>query len=198
MQLELLLGGKDYSCWAGLRLVTSESFCEAVLQQFFVCSSNSPWWDTTCWWTSVISMTSSTTPCQVMLCISAVPRICAPGSCPCSRDGRVRDSGPSPPQPPTKRSKQQCWSSISSVPCWNWESFLWVHFLFLIVWNTIGFFSFLLRLYLFAFLSESYEEFKKNIHHLFPVLIDTKTVTKSIWKVRWKDLSMWTYISLIQ
>lgn len=42
---------------------------------------------------------------------------------------------------------------------------------------------------LFALLSESYEEFKKNIHHLFPVLIDTKTVTKSIWKVRWKDLS---------
>ncbi|XP_042684765.1 poly(A)-specific ribonuclease PNLDC1 isoform X7 [Centrocercus urophasianus] len=31
-------------------------------------------------------------------------------------------------------------------------------------------------------LPESYEEFKKNIHHLFPVLIDTKTVTKSIWK----------------
>lgn len=49
-----------------------------------------------------------------------------------------------------------------------------------------------------ALLSESYEEFKKNIHHLFPVLIDTKTVTKSIWKVRWKDLSMQTYISFIQ
>ncbi|NXI45471.1 PNDC1 ribonuclease, partial [Galbula dea] len=31
-------------------------------------------------------------------------------------------------------------------------------------------------------LPESYEEFKKNIHNLFPVLIDTKTVTKSIWK----------------
>ncbi|OXB71799.1 UNVERIFIED_CONTAM: hypothetical protein H355_015668 [Colinus virginianus] len=31
-------------------------------------------------------------------------------------------------------------------------------------------------------LPESYEEFKRNIHHLFPVLIDTKTVTKSIWK----------------
>ncbi|XP_044864349.1 poly(A)-specific ribonuclease PNLDC1 [Mauremys mutica] len=31
-------------------------------------------------------------------------------------------------------------------------------------------------------LPESYEEFKKNIHSLFPVLIDTKHVTKSIWK----------------
>ncbi|XP_025922309.1 poly(A)-specific ribonuclease PNLDC1 isoform X4 [Apteryx rowi] len=31
-------------------------------------------------------------------------------------------------------------------------------------------------------LPESYEEFKRNIHSLFPVLIDTKTVTKSIWK----------------
>ncbi|NWX08380.1 PNDC1 ribonuclease, partial [Caloenas nicobarica] len=31
-------------------------------------------------------------------------------------------------------------------------------------------------------LPESYEEFKKNIHNLFPVLIDTKTVTKSVWK----------------
>ncbi|KAM9019194.1 poly(A)-specific ribonuclease PNLDC1 isoform 4-T4 [Ara ararauna] len=31
-------------------------------------------------------------------------------------------------------------------------------------------------------LPESYEEFKGNIHNLFPVLIDTKTVTKSIWK----------------
>ncbi|NWR76109.1 PNDC1 ribonuclease, partial [Centropus unirufus] len=31
-------------------------------------------------------------------------------------------------------------------------------------------------------LPESYEEFKRNVHKLFPVLIDTKTVTKSIWK----------------
>ncbi|NWH65879.1 PNDC1 ribonuclease, partial [Geococcyx californianus] len=31
-------------------------------------------------------------------------------------------------------------------------------------------------------LPESYEEFKRNVHNLFPVLIDTKTVTKSIWK----------------
>ncbi|KAK2531434.1 Pnldc1 [Columba guinea] len=31
-------------------------------------------------------------------------------------------------------------------------------------------------------LPESYEEFKRNIHILFPVLIDTKTVTKSVWK----------------
>ncbi|NXD76651.1 PNDC1 ribonuclease, partial [Halcyon senegalensis] len=31
-------------------------------------------------------------------------------------------------------------------------------------------------------LPESYEEFKKNIHNLFPVIIDTKTITKSIWK----------------
>ncbi|XP_035178663.1 poly(A)-specific ribonuclease PNLDC1 isoform X3 [Oxyura jamaicensis] len=31
-------------------------------------------------------------------------------------------------------------------------------------------------------LPESYEEFKRNIHNLFPVLIDTKTVSKSIWK----------------
>ncbi|NXG73113.1 PNDC1 ribonuclease, partial [Baryphthengus martii] len=31
-------------------------------------------------------------------------------------------------------------------------------------------------------LPESYEEFKRNIHSLFPVIIDTKTVTKSIWK----------------
>ncbi|XP_043367177.1 poly(A)-specific ribonuclease PNLDC1 isoform X4 [Dermochelys coriacea] len=31
-------------------------------------------------------------------------------------------------------------------------------------------------------LPESYEEFKRNIHSLFPVLIDTKNITKSIWK----------------
>ncbi|NWX97632.1 PNDC1 ribonuclease, partial [Nothoprocta ornata] len=31
-------------------------------------------------------------------------------------------------------------------------------------------------------LPESYEEFKRNIHSLFPVIIDTKTVTKSVWK----------------
>ncbi|NXL57311.1 PNDC1 ribonuclease, partial [Chordeiles acutipennis] len=31
-------------------------------------------------------------------------------------------------------------------------------------------------------LPESYEEFKRNIHNLFPVLIDTKTVTRSIRK----------------
>lgn len=32
--------------------------------------------------------------------------------------------------------------------------------------------------------SESYDQFKQNIHSLFPVLIDTKNVTKDIWKVR--------------
>ncbi|XP_059570597.1 poly(A)-specific ribonuclease PNLDC1 isoform X5 [Alligator mississippiensis] len=31
-------------------------------------------------------------------------------------------------------------------------------------------------------LPESYEEFKTNIHSLFPVIIDTKNVTKTIWK----------------
>ncbi|XP_059886460.1 poly(A)-specific ribonuclease PNLDC1 isoform X1 [Delphinus delphis] len=31
-------------------------------------------------------------------------------------------------------------------------------------------------------LPESYEEFKVNIHNLFPVLIDTKSVAKDIWK----------------
>ncbi|NXP07124.1 PNDC1 ribonuclease, partial [Thinocorus orbignyianus] len=31
-------------------------------------------------------------------------------------------------------------------------------------------------------LPESYEEFKRNIHNLFPVLIDTKTITKAVWK----------------
>ncbi|NWV42927.1 PNDC1 ribonuclease, partial [Grantiella picta] len=31
-------------------------------------------------------------------------------------------------------------------------------------------------------LPESYEEFKRNIHNLFPVIIDTKTVTKSVQK----------------
>ncbi|XP_047625759.1 poly(A)-specific ribonuclease PNLDC1 isoform X2 [Phacochoerus africanus] len=31
-------------------------------------------------------------------------------------------------------------------------------------------------------LPESYEEFKLNIHNLFPILIDTKNVTKDIWK----------------
>ncbi|NXS09011.1 PNDC1 ribonuclease, partial [Neodrepanis coruscans] len=31
-------------------------------------------------------------------------------------------------------------------------------------------------------LPESYEEFKRNIHNLFPILIDTKTVTKSMQK----------------
>ncbi|XP_016008213.2 poly(A)-specific ribonuclease PNLDC1 isoform X1 [Rousettus aegyptiacus] len=32
-------------------------------------------------------------------------------------------------------------------------------------------------------LPESYDQFKLNIHNLFPVLIDTKNVTKDIWKV---------------
>lgn len=32
--------------------------------------------------------------------------------------------------------------------------------------------------------SESYDEFKMNIHNLFPVIIDTKNVTKDVWKVR--------------
>ncbi|KAK2114629.1 Poly(A)-specific ribonuclease pnldc1 [Saguinus oedipus] len=32
-------------------------------------------------------------------------------------------------------------------------------------------------------LPESYDQFKQNIHSLFPVLIDTKNVTKDIWKV---------------
>uniref|UniRef100_A0A8D0GK71 PARN like ribonuclease domain containing exonuclease 1 n=1 Tax=Sphenodon punctatus TaxID=8508 RepID=A0A8D0GK71_SPHPU len=31
-------------------------------------------------------------------------------------------------------------------------------------------------------LPESYEEFKRNIQSLFPILIDTKNVTKAIWK----------------
>ncbi|XP_004674225.1 PREDICTED: poly(A)-specific ribonuclease PARN-like domain-containing protein 1 [Condylura cristata] len=31
-------------------------------------------------------------------------------------------------------------------------------------------------------LLESYDEFKLNIHNLFPVLIDTKNVTKDVWK----------------
>ncbi|KFO30369.1 Poly(A)-specific ribonuclease PARN-like domain-containing protein 1 [Fukomys damarensis] len=31
-------------------------------------------------------------------------------------------------------------------------------------------------------LPESYDQFKQNIHNLFPVLIDTKNVTKDIWK----------------
>ncbi|ELK09955.1 Poly(A)-specific ribonuclease PARN-like domain-containing protein 1 [Pteropus alecto] len=31
-------------------------------------------------------------------------------------------------------------------------------------------------------LPESYDQFKLNIHNLFPVLIDTKNVTKDIWK----------------
>uniref|UniRef100_A0A452U614 Poly(A)-specific ribonuclease PNLDC1 n=1 Tax=Ursus maritimus TaxID=29073 RepID=A0A452U614_URSMA len=33
-------------------------------------------------------------------------------------------------------------------------------------------------------LPESYDQFKLNIHNLFPVLIDTKNVTKDIWKER--------------
>ncbi|KAK2498574.1 hypothetical protein MC885_016917 [Smutsia gigantea] len=35
---------------------------------------------------------------------------------------------------------------------------------------------------LFRPLPESYDQFKLNIHNLFPVLIDTKNVTKDIWK----------------
>ncbi|XP_063668032.1 poly(A)-specific ribonuclease PNLDC1 isoform X6 [Pan troglodytes] len=31
-------------------------------------------------------------------------------------------------------------------------------------------------------ITESYNQFKQNIHSLFPVLIDTKSVTKDIWK----------------
>lgn len=31
-------------------------------------------------------------------------------------------------------------------------------------------------------LPESYDEFKQNIHSLFPVIIDTKNVTEDIWK----------------
>uniref|UniRef100_A0A8D0GBB7 PARN like ribonuclease domain containing exonuclease 1 n=1 Tax=Sphenodon punctatus TaxID=8508 RepID=A0A8D0GBB7_SPHPU len=37
-------------------------------------------------------------------------------------------------------------------------------------------------------LPESYEEFKRNIQSLFPILIDTKNVTKAIWKVNNKNL----------
>lgn len=32
-------------------------------------------------------------------------------------------------------------------------------------------------------LPESYEEFKRNLHTLFPIIIDTKTVTRAVWKV---------------
>lgn len=35
-----------------------------------------------------------------------------------------------------------------------------------------------------SFSSESYDQFKQNVHSLFPVLIDTKNVTKDIWKVK--------------
>lgn len=35
-----------------------------------------------------------------------------------------------------------------------------------------------------ALLSESYEEFKRNIHNLFPIIIDTKSVTRYVQKVR--------------
>uniref|UniRef100_A0A8D0FKJ5 PARN like, ribonuclease domain containing 1 n=1 Tax=Strix occidentalis caurina TaxID=311401 RepID=A0A8D0FKJ5_STROC len=42
-------------------------------------------------------------------------------------------------------------------------------------------------------LPESYDEFKRNIHNLFPVLIDTKTVTKSIWKVRCKAIPLFSW-----
>uniref|UniRef100_A0A8D1K3T8 Uncharacterized protein n=1 Tax=Sus scrofa TaxID=9823 RepID=A0A8D1K3T8_PIG len=33
-----------------------------------------------------------------------------------------------------------------------------------------------------SFPPESYEDFKLNIHNLFPILIDTKNVTKDVWK----------------
>ncbi|NWW42936.1 PNDC1 ribonuclease, partial [Pedionomus torquatus] len=46
-------------------------------------------------------------------------------------------------------------------------------------------------------LPESYEEFKRNIHNLFPVLIDTKTVTKSIWKVRCTGLLAWNFCPFV-
>lgn len=46
--------------------------------QWLLClhSSPSPWWDTTCLWTLCIFTTSSTGPCQVLLCIAAVPGCC--------------------------------------------------------------------------------------------------------------------------
>ncbi|KAB0379705.1 hypothetical protein FD755_007489 [Muntiacus reevesi] len=41
-------------------------------------------------------------------------------------------------------------------------------------------------------LPESYDEFKLNIHNLFPILIDTKNVTKDIWKLpRYTANSHW-------
>lgn len=39
-------------------------------------SSCSPWWDTTCFWTWCIFMTSSIGPSQVLLCAAAVPGCC--------------------------------------------------------------------------------------------------------------------------
>uniref|UniRef100_A0A8C5U2Y5 PARN like, ribonuclease domain containing 1 n=1 Tax=Malurus cyaneus samueli TaxID=2593467 RepID=A0A8C5U2Y5_9PASS len=48
-------------------------------------------------------------------------------------------------------------------------------------------------------LPESYEEFKRNIHNLFPVIIDTKTVTKSMQKVRCTGLfSFQGYLFILQ
>lgn len=37
--------------------------------------------------------------------------------------------------------------------------------------------------FVWSFPLESYDQFKLNIHNLFPILIDTKNVTKDIWKV---------------
>uniref|UniRef100_A0A8C0UPH1 PARN like ribonuclease domain containing exonuclease 1 n=1 Tax=Cyanistes caeruleus TaxID=156563 RepID=A0A8C0UPH1_CYACU len=41
-------------------------------------------------------------------------------------------------------------------------------------------------------LPESYDEFKRNIHTLFPIIIDTKTVTKSVQKVRCTIFFVWS------
>lgn len=109
---------------------------------------------------------------------------CCPGLLPLYWGWNRRCSGHLPPQTPAGLSKQQGWLPLLSSKCWRGHRCL----LSLLVPITLQFHwifpSFMMSFSTCALLSESYEEFKKNIHNLFPVIIDTKTVTKSVQKVR--------------
>lgn len=117
-------------------------------------------------------------------------RSCCPGLLPLHWGWNRRCSGHLPPQTPAGLSKQQGWLPLRSA---GGGIVAFCHFSFLItLWFHWIFPSFLMPFCTCALLSESYEEFKRNIHNLFPVIIDTKTVTKYVQKVRCRFFFVWT------
>lgn len=168
--------GGNYSWWAGLKWVTSESLCRKLLQQAVMFFQQ-----------PLVGHNMFMDLCHLHdkfykpLPGNAVC-ICCPCLCPrCLLPLQQGwEAGHSAPQ----QVALQCLVLVtSSALCWSRASFLG--------WNAVGFSSVSWRFYPCVLLSESYEEFKRNIHNLFPVLIDTKTVTKSIWRVRCDGASVW-------